>query len=470
MTLYEQLAQHLIEGIQTQRLPAGTKLPALRTLAKQHNVSVNTATRTYDYLVENGWINAQPQSGYFVNPSAPPLFATAHAFPLEKRDPKQYRPALGYQPNSSGFSPLGEAHFAPHALPEQALQRTIKRIVSRSGHRLFQYPNQQGEPLLREALAQHFRRYEFSFLPDELVITHGCLQAIQTAIESVTQANDTLAVCSPCFNGLLELVTTLSRNIIEIPVNAQGIDLDALETCMATKKISAALLSSTNINPVGITLPTEQKRRIAQLAANYKIPVIEDDVYFELSLPQYRVLPAKYWDTQGYVIWCASVSKTLAPGLRMGWCLPGKYLDAFLNRHAKTNMGVNTLVQSSVAEFISTGDYASQINSNRQRLQQQLYQYRQTLAELLPPSARISAPTGGLVLWIHLPGTNTRDIATAASKKNIEIRSGDCFSTHGEYNDYFRINCGWPLEPKNSDTEQSAFHQLQSLCEIIRNG
>lgn len=466
MALYETLAQHFIEDIQTQRLPAGTRLPALRNMAKQHQVSMTTATKAYDYLQQMGWIYAQPQSGYFV---ASQLEDTA--FPslttkgVEQRDPKCFAPLNGYNPASALFSPLGIAMISPDLQPSVALQRCIKRVTRRAENHLFRYPEPQGDVGLRNALAEHFRYSHLAFSAADFVITNGCIDAVKLAIESLTKVGDTIAINSPCFSGLLDLLAALSRKVIEIPISDKGIDLDHLETLLRQGLIQASLLSTSNMNPTGMTLPIEQKQALARLAAQYQTPMIEDDVYCELGHQKQPALPAKYWDKDGYVIWCGSFSKTLAAGLRLGWCVPGRYLAPYLKQHALTSLGVNGLIQSCMAEFINTGEYRTHVNKIRVVLNQHIHSYQQFLKAHLPDNAKISVPQGGIVLWVQIPGLNAVQLEKAANNRGIEIRSGACFSTHAFYHDCFRLNCGWPLA--NSAEKQTAYQQLSQLCQLI---
>lgn len=466
MTLYETLAQQFIEDIRSQKLPIGSRLPALRIMAKQHQVSMTTATKTYDYLQQAGYIFAQPQSGYFVASQWQGV-----AFPIpnladkQRRDPKQFAPDNGYNPAISFFNPLGTCMVSAKLQPLAELQRCIKRVTRRSESNLFQYPKTQGDSRLRQALAQHFLDDNFPFSPDDCVITHGCIDSIRIAIESLTKAGDTIAISSPCFSGLLDLLAALSRNIIEIPCTSQGLDLALLEEKMQQGDVQATLFSTTHINPTGMTLPIEQKKTLVKLATRYQIPLIEDDVYLELSHQKHLPLPAKYWDKEGYVVWCGSVSKTLAAGLRIGWCLPGRYLSRYLQHSTHTSFGVNGLMQASLAEFILTGEYRSHVNKIRLILHHQVHAYRQYLIKHLPDNTLVSLPDGGLVLWVKIPNLDARQLEQAAQKIHIDIRSGACFSTHDAYQDCFRINCGWSLS--KGKEKDSAFQQLTQLCELI---
>ncbi|BFM50727.1 PLP-dependent aminotransferase family protein [Marinomonas sp. THO17] len=468
MSKFQRLAEHFIEQINHQKLPAGARLPALRKVTKQHQVSMTTATRAYQYLQQTGWIYARPQAGYFVSSRIKDTaFPVLTQLLMEQRDPKKYAPSRGYNPYSAFFSPLGTSMIAPQLLPSTALQRSIKRVAHRASQPLFQYPDIQGDMILRSALTDHLRRYGLAFSSQELVITNGCIDSVKKAIETLTREGDTIAIGSPCFSGLLDLLTTLSRQVIEVPIGQDGIDLPQFEGLLKQGKVKASLFSTNNINPNGISFSNQQKQALAELAARYQTPMIEDDVYFELSHQKDVPLPAKYWDQQGYVIWCGSFSKILAEGMRLGWCHPGRYFSDYMRKHTLTSFGVNGLVQSCMAEFINTGEYRSHVHKVRYQMAQQIHQYQQVLSKSLPENAKISTPQGGMVLWIQIPGLNTVQLEADAQQLKIDIRSGACFSTHDFYRDCFRINCGWPLEPK---AEQHNTHQqLLTLCELIQS-
>lgn len=468
MSKHQRLAQHFIEQINTQKLPSGARLPSLRKVTKQHQVSMTTATRAYHYLQQTGWIYARPQAGYFVaSRIKDSAFPALSNLLMEQRDPKKYAPSRGYNPHSEFFSPLGTSMIAPQLLPNTGLQRSIKRVAQRASQPLFQYPDIQGEMVLRNALTEHLRGYGLPFSSQEIVITNGCIDSVKKAIETLTHEGDTIAIGSPCFSGLLDLLTTLSRQVIEVPIGQDGIDLPQFEHLLKQGKVKASLFSTNNINPNGISFSDQQKQALAALAAKYQIPMIEDDVYFELSHIKEVPLPAKYWDQHGYVIWCGSFSKILAEGMRLGWCQPGRYFTEYMRKHTLTSFGVNGLVQSCMAEFINTGEYRRHVHNIRYQMGQHIHQYQQVLAKALPVKAKISTPQGGMVLWIQVPGLDAVQLEKDAQRLNIDIRSGACFSTHDFYTDCFRINCGWPLEAQAD--KHNTHQQLLSLCQLIHH-
>ncbi|AFU97261.1 PLP-dependent aminotransferase family protein [Simiduia agarivorans] len=458
---YKRLANNLQRQIQQGQLTAGDKLPALRSLAQQHQVSMTTAVNCYQWLEAGGWIQAVPQSGFYVkgapqtsNPPAPLPF-TAVAV---KANRAVEIPGLP-------LGPLGISRLAPELLPTQALQRAMKRALQRLGNGLHDYPPRAGAAALREALAQHLRHYQLYPEADDLHITHGCLDAVRQALEVCTRPGDTVAISSPCFNGLLELLASLDRQVLEIPGTREGVDLIQLEQHLAAGDVQACLLSSSHLNPQGICLSVNQKQQLATMAARYQIPMIEDDIYLELDTRPDAAIPAKHFDRDGWILWCGSVSKSLGASLRLGWCWPGRFAPQWRERQSHQHYGVNLHAQLALADLINTGDYSRHLNRLKPTLASQLRQYRQVISQHLP-QARISDPTGGCVLWVQVPGLDSQLLAERAYAQHIDLRPGELFSSRGFYRDCFRINAGFPLVD-NDGKETDAARQLRTVLALV---
>ena len=478
---YKAIADQYIEDIQTGRLKPEQRLPSLRRLAELHNVSMTTALNCYHLLEELGWATARPQAGYFAaKPFSEQQGPKFPAFQSKATDPcraddeapsaadnilphsRLYNDSRDRQPG-----PLGVSLLAPELLPTEALARSLRRASQLQGEQVHYYPEPQGHDSLRRALQGHFSRYDFHFAADQLVISNGCLDAIHGALSVTTQPGDVVAISSPCFSGLLDLLAQMGRQVLEIPSTEQGLDLQQLEQHMRAKTISAGLFSTSHMNPQGISLSAQQKRQLAEMANRYKVPIIEDDVYLELGHGQAVPLPAKHWDKHGYVLWCGSVSKTLTAGYRLGWCLPGRYFKSYLQLRNTQSFGVSSPIQLTVAEFINSGQYQKHLRKTRLALARQLQSYYHWLQQQLPDNARISTPGGGMVLWIQLPGLDSAELDRQAKIQGIDIRIGSNFSTLGHYKDCFRINFGWPLQTELQQSTKAA-EQLEGLLQLVR--
>ncbi|WP_436323428.1 PLP-dependent aminotransferase family protein [Vibrio cidicii] len=456
MSRYQELAQQFVSDIEQGRRKPGSRLPSLRQLAKQQAVSLSTAISCYQELESQGRIHARPQAGYFVSASM-----VSHATPEWTQFVSQISAAKPNHQLPAAFNgPLGVSSTHSEAADVIELERSFRRAVKRMGDRLNRYPDSRGELSLRTALSDHFTPLGLHFSPDEVVVTSGCMSAIKTALEACTQPGDAIAISSPCFNGILQLLGEMSRSIVEIPSLDDGIDLAQLESHFQQGVVTAAIFCTSHMNPQGITMSVKQKQALAKLANQYQIPVIEDDVYLELSHEETTPLPAKCYDTDGYVLWCGSVSKSLSPGYRLGWCLPGRYLETYQRRFSVSSYGVATPIQLAVADYIASGHYARQVKKRRQKLAQLKREYLQYLSAHLPAEVKISQPQGGMVIWLQIPALDADAFAKQAQEQRLDVRLGQLFTTLDLYQDCLRINAGYPLQ-------DDAKAQLDTLITLI---
>lgn len=208
-------------------------------------------------------------------------------------------------------------------------------------------------------------------------------------------------------------------------------------------------------------MSASQKQTLAQLANDYRIPVIEDDVYLELSYSSHTPLPAKYYDRNGYVLWCGSVSKSLSPSYRLGWCLPGRYLNGYKTHFASASYGVALPTQLAVADFIESGQYAKHVKRRCNQLLQLRQQYLEYLTQYLPPEVKISNPQGGMVLWLQVPNLDHEALTQGIEEQQLDVRLGHLFSTLDLYRECIRINMGYPLQGQ-------AKQDIDLLIDLIR--
>ncbi|WNJ94817.1 PLP-dependent aminotransferase family protein [Vibrio ruber] len=457
MTMYKMMASQIIREIEAGQLSEGSRLPSLRQLAKQQAVSMSTAVSCYQELESQGWIHARPQAGYYVSPRRHKYHTPEWAqFVSRVSQVRQTSVALPVHNGPLGISTTYLDDTARHAL-EQSFRRASKRL----GRRLGQYPHPQGDLSLRHALSAHFAKIGLHIKPDELVITSGCMPAIKSAVEACTQVGDAIAISSPCFSGILDLLGQMGRQIVEIPSLDEGIDLEQLEQHLQQGSVKAGIFCTSHMNPQGITMSARQKQKLAALANHYQVPMIEDDVYLELSYGEHTPLPAKYYDQGGYILWCGSISKSLSPSYRLGWCLPGRFSKNYVDQYTASFFGVSLPIQLAVADFIESGHYAKQLKHRRSRLLNLRQAYLSFLSARLPDKVKMSNPQGGMVLWLQVPDLNVTQFMALLEEYQIDIRLGQQFSTLSLYNDCLRINIGFEL---TSEVEQ----ELNLLVEAIR--
>ncbi|MDA7415585.1 PLP-dependent aminotransferase family protein [Xenophilus arseniciresistens] len=455
---YRQLALHYLQAIQAGTLQAGDRLPSLRALMKQHGISLSTALQVCRTLESEGWAEARERSGYFVR--RPTRLATP---PMDEPatdrapDPAQY---VGIHEKVSEFVmrrryggvqlDLAVARGAPSLYPADALRASLSRLLRQRPQMLTTAAPSRSRTPFREAISQRALRAGMRLSPDEVLPTNGCIEALNLALRAVARPGDTVAVESPTFYGLLQVLESLGMRALEIPTSPQtGLSLEALELAVrAYGNIKAVVVVPHLQNPLGSVMPDSHKARLVALCEQHGMALIEDDTYTEL-LDAPLVPPAlKSFDRSGNVIHCASLHKVLAPGMRLGWVNAGRW-------HARVEMLKYTqtrsneeLSQWAAGQYMATGAYDRHLRHLRDQLRSQRARTADSVARHFPAGTRINLPPGGLQLWVELPERLSADrVFDAALREHILVAPGTLFSNSSRCDHFVRLNCGWPWSP-----------------------
>lgn len=452
--LYEQIADELAGQIQRENLRPGDRCLSIRQVCRNFRVSLATAVQALSLLERQGLVEARPQSGYFVREKIPEKAL------LRKADGKQGKVSSHIVETSEfvseavsasrdpQFAPLGGATMAPSLLPLAALQRSFVAVSRELGPDALLYELPSGNEDLRRQIARRMANCGCEITADDVIITNGGMEAIYIALSCVTKPGDTVAIETPIFFGILELVAALNLNVVPIPTHPQtGLDIAVLEKAIEQKKICALIAIPNYNNPVGGIMPDDAKKKLVELITKAGITFIEDDVYGDLFHAETRPIAAKSFDNEGQVIYCSSFSKTLSPGLRLGWAVPGKHREAYERRKAVSTLACPTVSQTAVAKYLSGGSFDKHLSQLRRTLRSQIQQYIKAVLEFFPEGTRVSLPQGGYILWVQLPeGINSLALFERARERMISIIPGPAFSSEkGRFHDYIRISCSYPL-------------------------
>jgi DNA-binding transcriptional MocR family regulator len=285
------------------------------------------------------------------------------------------------------------------------------------------------------------------------VTTVGATEALYLAVRAVTKPGDVIAVESPAYFGLLRLLEVNGLRALELPTDPEsGIDLDALEDSIRSGAVRAVLASPNFTNPLGARMPDANKERLVKLLTRREIPLIEDDVYGDLAFDGTRPRPAKAFDKEGIVLLCGSVSKTLAPGYRVGWIAAGRFQETVERLKFAHTVASPTLTQMAIAEFLAEGGYDGHVRRLRRVLSSQTQRYRDAIARWFPEGTRVSRPQGGFFVWVELPSqANKRsavELQLRALDRGIAIAPGPIFSARQRFADCIRISTGHPFTPR----------------------
>ena len=450
--LYQQVMELIQRMRDTGSLRVGEKLPSLRRLSNQLQISVPTVKQAYLELERLGAIEAKPKSGYYLlcNDSLAqpkkPRMATRPVNVKRQSLIEQVYQAV-HEPN---VVPLGLANPAMVHPLEKALARNMRRVISQAGSAVMTYGPIDGFVRLKQQLALWYLGLGVTVDPDDIVITNGAQEALAIALHCVARPGDIIAVESPTYFGVLELIESLGMLVLEIPAcPTEGILVDDVATALEHHDIKACVFSSSINNPLGSLMPQQARERLVALFEKKNIPLIEDDVYGDLYFGEHRATPAQAFSRRGNVITCSSFSKTAAPGYRVGWMIPGKYTEEAKRFKRSLSSATSLLNQWTLSEFLASGEYERNIRMLRNILRGNKERMSAALQRCLPQGTRLSAPQGGGVIWAEFAkGFDTTALFHRALDHNIAIAPGEIFSPSPKYKHCTRISYGLPWDTR----------------------
>jgi len=449
-TLYERVALRISELIEHGTLRPGERVPSVRRYSQQEDVSIATVMQAYRLLESRGLIEARPQSGYYVRTrrwTPPP-------------EPEIYRPKpqatrvrvaeLVMQVIKAGSIPgivrLGATLPSPELFPIRELNCLMAAAGRRSPHASHAYSPPSGDAALRLQIAQRAIEAGCTLSPDDIVVTCGTTEALNLCLRAVARPGDVIAIETPTFMGILQMIESLGMRACEIPTYPrEGICLDELGKRLKCCRIKVCVFTLNFSNPLGSCMPDERKKRLVEMLAEREIPLIEHDIYGNLTFGPTRPKVAKAFDKEGWVMTCDSFSKTLAPGYRVGWVSPGRFKAKveflkFVNTHSTASP-----TQMAMTEFLRNGGYERHLRRLRRIYAENAQRMTHAISRCFPAGTKISRPTGGMSLWVELPPhVNALDVYQQALGRNIAIAPGPIFSAKQGFQNFIRLNIGNP--------------------------
>jgi DNA-binding transcriptional MocR family regulator len=283
-------------------------------------------------------------------------------------------------------------------------------------------------------------------------------------VRAVARPGDTIAIESPTYFGILQIIESLGMKALEIPTDPRtGISLEALD--LATQKagnVKAVIVMPSVQNPLGSVMPDANKERLVRLMEERGIAVIEDDIYGDLAFARQRPRQLKSWDESGNVMLCSSFTKNIAPGFRVGWVAAGRWQEAITHLKFTNTVSTPAIFQSAIARFMEDGGYDHHMRHLREAFQEQLRHVRETVERHFPEGTRLTRPEGGFLLWVELPKKiNSIALFERAIAEKIYVAPGKLFTTSGRFDNYLRLSCGYPW---STEIERGII-RLGKLCE-----
>ncbi|WP_053145304.1 PLP-dependent aminotransferase family protein [Erwinia billingiae] len=453
-TLYHQLAESLAEAIHNGTFLPGTRLPAIRRCASNHQVSINTVLTAYRILEDRGLIEARPQSGYYVRGMLPSVKssgdrrAKVRSPSSEKLDLIDAVFAAQNHPDYTNISlacPQNSDFF-----PTAKISRIMASLLRREPELIGRYALPPGSERLRRAIAKRSMDLGMALATEDITLTHGCMEALQLALRAVTRPGDCVGVETPTYFYLFPLLASLGLKVLEIPTDPQhGMSLDALELLLQEKRLQAIVAMPNVQNPLGCSMKLEDKKRLAKLVNRYQVPLLEDGLYGELQFCWPLAPSVKAFDTQGWVLYCASFTKTVAPDFHIGWIAAGRFSGELARLKAVSSLAESRLLSETLGHFLESGGYDHHLRTMRRRYAAQLDEARGIIARHFPQGTQATLPSGGFVFWVELPAkVDTVELFHRLLQEKICLTPGALYTLSDRGNSALRLSCCYPFDER----------------------
>ncbi|EGJ3155050.1 PLP-dependent aminotransferase family protein [Salmonella enterica subsp. enterica serovar Newport] len=460
---YRQVAEQIKQAIHAGLLPPNTRLPSVRTLATQYGTSLTTALKALRTLEDEHYAVAKPKSGFFV---------------VSQKKHMQEESVVAGQP--CDLAPLDEQTELHMAMvgencrvrldlangdislyPIKKLGLIMRQLGYSKPALLGDMVKGTGYAPLKAEIVRRAVDYGCNINPDNILITNGCVEALSLALRATVTAGDVVAVESPCYFVLLQMLRNLNLRVIEVDACQDGyVDSEKL-VALFRKKIVKVFVTLANINnPSGKSIPNKEKAYIASQADENDVIIVEDDIFGDTAFGEQRPFPMRAFSP--HVILCSGFSKTVAPGIRIGWVHSNNYMRKIMSLKYTSSMGSPVLSQATIGELLRNGGYDAHLRKLRHELARQIRSIRQIVLRKFPEGTRVSEPEGGYVIWVEMPekSLNVRSLFIKARHAGIGIAPGHIFTTDARYDHCFRLNAGFGC---NEDVEQ-AIEQLARWC------
>ncbi|MGN4406654.1 PLP-dependent aminotransferase family protein [Bacillus cereus group sp. MYBK59-1] len=464
---YQQIIDYMKEKIENGEWPIGSKIPSQRQLAKLFHVNRSTVITALDELIADGLIQGQIGAGTIVMNNTWSLLATN-----PPPDWSEYVKAGIHKPSKLMVREINEAEanktlihlskgeLAPHLFPLETMQSIIKNVSEELDY--FGYEEQKGIYPLREAISKYVRSFGIYASPNSILIVSGALQALQLISIGLLHRKSTVLLEQPSYLYSLHVFQSANINLSGISMDHHGIlPNDLLKRIKYSQKNNILYSIPCFQNPTGILMSKERRKEILKICEKEQLPIIEDDIYRELWLDESPPAPLKSMDKHGHVLYIGSLSKTLSPGLRIGWIIgPEPVIDRLSDIKMQTDYGSSSLSQRVAAEWINEGFYEEHVANVRMHLKERRQIMIRALNKYCADIASWDIPSGGFFIWLKvIHNIPMKKLFSEALSKGILLNPGRIYEE--ESDQYIRLSYGYA-------TPEQMTNGIKLLSELIR--
>lgn len=435
--LTDQIVTALGRLVEERAVRAGTRMPSIRNFAADHGVSRFTVVQAYDRLVAQGYLNSRQGSGFYVAPRPRPRDEGEAPFMLERATDTLWllRNAL----RQTGLKPMPGAGWLPGSwLEEAGMRRSLRALAAKNGDFLTGYGHPGGYPPLRDLLTHRLADIGVAADAGRIVLTKGATHALDLIARFFIRPGDAVLVDDPGYFILFGALKSLGANIVGVPWLPDGPDTVAMEALILEHRPRLFFTNTVLHNPTGASISQPVAYRLLQLAGKYDLTIVEDDIYGDFHPA--RVTRLATLDQLERVIHVGSFSKTVSPGLRVGYLACRRDLAEHLtDLKLLTGLTTSEIGERVVYQLLTDGHYRKHLDKLRGRLREARELALRKLEQFgFPPYLE---PEGGMFVWAGAgDGVNVAEMAGAAAEKGIMLAPGNLFRPHQEPTPWLRFN------------------------------
>jgi GntR family transcriptional regulator / MocR family aminotransferase len=466
--LFLRIGKAITDDIQHGRLAAGDPLPSTRGLAQQLGVHRKTVVAAYRELEREGWLVTVPAVGTAVSPDLPIVRMPSRSRAVKQRAgfdlPTRVMPPPAASPRGRLLLLGGLPELK--LLPRNELARAYRRaLVSASSRELLDYGSPQGDDRLREAVAQLLKQTRgIAATPESLNIVRGSQQGLYLAARALLEPGDRVAVeaySHPAGRGALQIAGLL---LDPVPVDAAGLDVAALEALCNRQRIKAVYLTPHHQLPTTVTMTAARRLALLALARRRRFLILEDDYDHEFQYEGRPVLPLAYADRDGVVVYFGSLSKVLAPGVRIGFVVSTHDVaQRIAGYRAFVDHQGDRVVERAVAELIESGE----LERHTRRMRRMYRARRDVLADALArflPNLQFTRPGGGMAIWARTPGIDADAWVKRALREDVSFQPASHFACGRVPLDFVRLGFAACTEAQLVEAVRGMVRALPARC------
>ncbi|AVX15402.1 MULTISPECIES: PLP-dependent aminotransferase family protein [Bacillus] len=442
---YIQIIQFIKEKIGNGEWPIGSKIPSQRTLAKHFEVNRSTVITALEELTADGLIEGRMGKGTVVTNNTWTLLAKNSAPDWDQyvtsgiQQPSQkIVQEINKSESNSDLIQLSKGELSHEIFP-LAVMKEIMGKVSQNIE-AFGYEEPKGYLPLREALSGYLRTIGIQASPSSILIVSGALQALQLISMGLLQRGSTVFLDQPSYLYSLHVFQSAGMKLTGVPMDHDGLLPEHIRMARGERGRAILYTNPCFQNPTGILMSKKRREEILAASENTQLPIIEDDIYRELWIDEIPPDPIKTIDKNGHVLYIGSLSKTLSPGLRIGWIVgPEPVIERLSDIKMQTDYGSSSLSQRVAAEWFISGEYQQHLEQVRSQLKVRRELALSVLETHLKDVATWNIPKGGFFVWVKiLPSISMKLLYTKALSKGILLNLGRIYAE--EKGSYIRLS------------------------------